>query len=58
MLDYINLTPSQITTILKETFNQLSSVFMTSNFLILCPEWTSKAKDMSHKDFSFKLKMN
>ncbi|WP_024654544.1 DUF792 family protein [Borrelia hispanica] len=56
MLDYIHLTPSQITTILKETFNQLSSVFMTQNFLILCPRMDFKGQGYVPQGFFIQAK--
>ncbi|WP_038364104.1 DUF792 family protein, partial [Borrelia persica] len=41
-LDYMGLTPSQVTSILKETFNQISSLFMDYNFLALMPRMDFK----------------
>ncbi|AMR76195.1 DUF792 family protein [Borrelia hermsii] len=41
-LDFLKLTPSQVTSILKETFNEISSVFMAYNFLSLCPRMDFK----------------
>ncbi|WP_434757558.1 DUF792 family protein (plasmid) [Borrelia puertoricensis] len=41
-LDFLKLTPSQITNILKETFNEISTVFMAYNFLSLCPRMDFK----------------